>query len=499
MRLRQKLLPYPGRVEWGFYGRARELQELREILERDRWFFARITGRRRIGKTTLVQQALRARPTRPILYVQVPDSAPAGVLSAVRDAMDTFEVPEDAYPRPNSLLALAQTVGTLVENGYVVALDEFQYFSRKHLSAFNSFLQAVVDDLAARASAVRGGLIVLGSLHAELVALLEDRDAPLYQRATDHLELQHLDVASLLALLDAHADRDPMRLLHLWNLFEGVPKFYRDAFEQGVLRADRRTVVARMFFRSSSPLRSEAEHWFLSELRGRYDVLLKFVARHPGASNADIEAHVRQLSPETSEQVGGYLRVLVEKYRMIERRNPIFATPRARRGRYYLRDNFLRSWLGALQSAVASVNFRTESVLVERADDGLKNLEGHALERLVGQLYEERSRDGIGDFRLTRRIDGYWDRGDTEIDLVAVDEEDRRLRFATCKREAAKLLADVPRLRAHVARFLAAQRSYRDWTIEFVALAPRLDATTRRELASAGVVPQDLNDLTADM
>jgi uncharacterized protein len=121
-------------VEWGFYGRARELQELREILERDRWFFARITGRRRIGKTTLVQQALRASPGRRVFYVQVPDSAPAGVLSAVRDAMDTFDVPPESHPRPDSLLALAQTVERLVESGYVVALDEFQYFSRKHLS-----------------------------------------------------------------------------------------------------------------------------------------------------------------------------------------------------------------------------------------------------------------------------------------------------------------------------------------------------------------------------
>lgn len=184
---------------------------------------------------------------------------------------------------------------------------------------------------------------------------------------------------------------------------------------------------------------------------------------------------------------------------MIERRNPIFAPSRARRGRYYLRDNFLRSWLGALQSAVASVNFLPEAALVDRADEGLRNLEGHALERLVAQLYEERSRRGIGDFRLTRRIDGYWDRGDTEVDLVAADEEDRRLRFATCKREAGKLLADVPRLGAHVRRFLEAQRSYRDWAVELVAIAPRIDGSTRRRLASAGVVPQDLDDLTADL
>ena len=28
-------------------------------------------------------------------------------------------------------------------------------------------------------------------------------------------------------------------MLFLWNLFEGVPKFYRDCFEQGVIDADR--------------------------------------------------------------------------------------------------------------------------------------------------------------------------------------------------------------------------------------------------------------------
>jgi hypothetical protein len=42
----------------GFYGREQELQGLRDILSRNRWFFARLTGRRRIGKTTLVKQAL---------------------------------------------------------------------------------------------------------------------------------------------------------------------------------------------------------------------------------------------------------------------------------------------------------------------------------------------------------------------------------------------------------------------------------------------------------
>lgn len=486
-------------MAWGFYGRSDELNTLTSILRRGRWFFARVTGRRRIGKTTLVQRALAASGRDRTFYVQIPDSAPAGVLSSVRDAMDTFDLPEARFPRPDSLVALARTVEALCEAGFVVALDEFQYFSRKHLAEFTSHLQASVDRLSARAHQVPGGLVVLGSLHAELVALLDDRDAPLYNRTTDQLELRHLDFEALLALLDAHADRDPDRLLFLWNLFEGVPKFYRDAYEQDVLPSDRAALLERLFFRSSSPLRTEAESWFLSELRGRYDVVLKFVARHPGCSNGDIESYVREVSPTTAEQAGGYLKILIDRYQMLERRLPILSPPKARRGRYYIRDNFLRSWLAALQSPVSALNFRPVDVLVAQADARLADAEGHGLERLVAQLYEERSRRALGDFSLTSRIDGYWDRSDVEIDLVALDEDSEVIRFGTCKRNCEKLPAAVAELSAHAARFVTANPKYRRWRQEFVAIAPRIEAPLRTELETRGAIPQDLGDLTVGL
>ena len=88
-------------MTWGFYGRGTELAELEAILQRPRWFFARITGRRRIGKTTLIQQALQATAARDLLYVQIPDSAPAGVLSAVA-ARSNASWSQPPTHRPNS-------------------------------------------------------------------------------------------------------------------------------------------------------------------------------------------------------------------------------------------------------------------------------------------------------------------------------------------------------------------------------------------------------------
>jgi len=36
-------------------------------------------------------------------------------------------------------------------------------------------------------------------------------------------------------------------------------------------------------------------------------------------------------------------------------------------------------------------------------------VEGRAFQKLVGVLYEERSRKRIGDFPQSERINGYWD------------------------------------------------------------------------------------------
>ncbi|MBP7127566.1 ATP-binding protein [Myxococcota bacterium] len=484
------------RREWGFYGRREELDLLTRILSRNRWFFVRITGRRRIGKTSLVQEALKALQRQKVLYVQIPDSDPAGVVSTVREFFSMFGV---VGPEPRDLRSLAARIGTLVRDGWVVALDEFQYFHRASLFEFTSHLQYEVDRLARDAANVQGGLVVLGSIHTEMAALLEDRSAPLFNRVTDSIDLPHLDLASVLEILRSHADTDPYRLLFLWNLFEGVPKFYRDCHEQDVLDKDRRTLLKRMFFTSSSPLRHEADNWFLRELRGRYDLVLKYVARHPGCTNRDVQEHVRSVDPSSEKQVGGYIKVLRERYGMIERLQPVFARPTERNGRFYIRDNFLRSWLAALSVPAASVNFRPMDALVEEADQRLEAAEGRGLEQLAATLYEERSRKGKGGFQLTSRICGYWDRQGTEVDLVALDEESRTVRLGTCKRSEEKLLSHLGEFDGHVERFLAGMRRFQDWTVEKVAIAPRLGDRARQVIRSRGYIPEDLEDLTGDL
>jgi hypothetical protein len=78
----------------------------------------------------------------------------------------------------------------------------------------------------------------------------------------------------------------------------------------------------------------------------------------------------------------------------------------------------------------------------------LETLEGFAFEKLIRCLHLEASRKGKGDFELSQLQLGYWNRAKDvaraiEIDLVALDEPNKRVRFGCCKRSpAAHDLAD---------------------------------------------------------
>ena len=77
---------------WTFYGRRDELGGLLAHMRRSRWFFGTIRGRRRIGKTALMQQAMTILGTDrpdcgPWLLLRVPDSSPADFATVFRSAV----------------------------------------------------------------------------------------------------------------------------------------------------------------------------------------------------------------------------------------------------------------------------------------------------------------------------------------------------------------------------------------------------------------------------
>jgi uncharacterized protein len=493
--------------EWKFYGRTEPLSELARIVNAGRWFFCRIEGRRRIGKTSLISHLAKKQPalSARLIYMQVPDSDERDVAAAFQRALADadHELAQRLGPQVIDFPSMARAIGDLCRAGLVVVIDEFQYFTRSVLRSFSSFLQAEVDKL--RGDHVgQGGLFVLGSLHADMNQLLEDAAAPLYGRLTQRIKLEHWDFEDLLEVFRSQELTAPNQWLTLWTFFEGVPKFYHDAYEQDLYKVPSSNfsdeLLTRMFLRSSSPLSEEADTWFLRELRGRYLSMLTFLAEHPGCTNGELLTGVGPAEEKT--QIGAYLTRLVNGYEMISKLNPVFSDGKSRNARYYIADNFLQTWLSVAKPAREAARMKPVDKALELARPRLWGAEGFAFEKLIRQLHLECSKKGKGDFELSSLQLGYWNRPKTEhrsieIDLVALDEPNQRVRFGSCKRSAdGHTNASLGAFDQHIEAFLASRdhRHMQSWEREKVVFSPSFTEGDRRHLAGKGYLSKDLID-----
>tara|TARA_R110002110_G_scaffold4877_5_gene24680 strand:- start:5856 stop:7358 length:1503 start_codon:yes stop_codon:yes gene_type:complete len=490
-------------ASWGFYGRRSELAEVQTLLDRDQFFFCSISGRRRIGKTSLIQEALRRKgQSRRALYVQIPDSDERGVIQVFEDAVEDILLDQDfARNTCGDFSDIAALLRVLWRSNFITAIDEFQYFHRKTLSPFLSYLQYHVDD--ARAKDSKGGMFALGSIHTEMTAVLEDKDSPLFNRVTHRIKVGHWDFETLFEMFREHGIDDPHHRLFLWSIFEGVPKFYRDCFDNGALVGGanyRYLTLDRMFFEGASPLKDEAENWFLRELRGRYDSVLKLVARMGPCSHGLLKAEYDRTGPGGEKQLGGYLKILIDKYQMIERVNPVFSKDHGRKARYQITDNFLAAWLAAIARNVQLARVRPVNEAIARADESLKTHEGYAFETMVRLILEECSRKNVGDFSLTQLVRGYWnkpDGTDIEIDVVAINDIDKVIRVGSCKRSASKHdTTSLYKFNEHIERFKKTElgKKYSDWTVERALYAPVFDERQRNTLTNEGYICVDMDD-----
>ncbi len=496
---------------WGFYGRGTEAKQLLDIVDSGRWFFCEISGRRRIGKTTLVQRVVGKQPEVGLArycaeipygrhyYVQIPDGDERGVVQAFRDALEDYQIVLPKYRGIRNFSDVARIISWLCRDDYIVIIDEFQYFHRKSLAEFTSYLQREVDQLR---DTQRGGLFVLGSLHTEMTAILEDRGSPLFSRITSRIRLPHWDFETLFEMFRTHGIADAHHRLFLWSLFEGVPKFYRDSFEQGVLQPAndyRDSTLRKLFFAGTSPLKDEAANWFLHEVRGAYDSLLKILAVRGPCPLGVLQAEYKDTKGEPSK-LTQYLQNLVDRYGMVEKLHPIFSGAQGKKARYAIADNFLLAWLRALARDVQMARVQPIDKVVQRASERLKSHEGVVFEKMIRLLTEECSKKGVGDFPLSHFVQGYWNKAsgsDIELDLVAFDEEQEVVRFGSCKRSASehdnRALSDFE---GHLHRFLTTKEGGRftGWRQEKALYSPAFSPDQRNRHAERGYLCRDLHE-----
>jgi len=200
--------------------------------------------------------------------------------------------------------------------------------------------------------------------------------------------------------------------------------------------------------------------------------------------------------------LGTLISRLVNNYRMVDKLQPVFSDSSSRNARYYVADNFLQAWLSVAKPAREAARLKPIDKALAPALKRLETLEGVSFEKLIRHLHIEMSRKGLGDFELSELKLGYWNRPrdasrNIEIDLVALDEPNKKIRFGSCKRSSdvhdAAALAVFDK---HVAGFLAARehKHLSEWKHEKFVFSPVFEPSHRAWLASKGYGCRDLID-----
>jgi AAA+ ATPase superfamily predicted ATPase len=359
-----------------------------------------IQGRRRVGKSFLIERALRGRR---MLYVQADQQDESGHLAllAAEGSGLIAGRPPLRFDDWDAVLAFLGDQATI--EPLVVVLDEFQWLWNAQ-PALDSMIQRHWDRWQRAGTPIT--LILAGSSLIHMDRLLE-HSRPLYGRADYRPVLQPLDYRWAAAFAETE---DATALLRRYAVVGGTPQ-YQVWAGRGPIR---RVIAERILTKGESlyeePLHLLREEQAIRTAGGYFDVL-RAIARGVTRHNEIAQ----QASLETALLARMLRRLVALGY--VEARAPLEADGFAgRRASYRVLDPFLRFWF----RYVFPNRSRLELGRVAEVLDGVMA----DLDTYMGLAFEDCCREWLGryatGFPEVLEIGGWWDRvGRTEIDVVA--------------------------------------------------------------------------------
>lgn len=324
-----------------FIGRQNELASLRDEFAGKRPSLVVVYGRRRVGKSQLLQEAVRDRPR---VFYQATRVASSLNLEAFK-AEIARALGGDAV-----LAGLGDWLGALHylarsaerQPGLVIILDEFPYLSDVDPS-LPSIIQKFWDSIAARAGHLK--LVLCGSMIAHMENLLAERN-PLYGRKTMAIDLGPLPVRDAARFFPGCS---PEMQLMAYAIFGGVPYYLQLCDPEASLEDN----VIRLLLSKTGTLVDEPTVLLQAELRDiqRYASLLAAVA--DGCTKyGEIVNRVKEISE--SKTLGTYVDKL-ERMRLIRIVRSMDASPKERDRRYLIADPLIAFWHRFVRPNLSSV------------------------------------------------------------------------------------------------------------------------------------------------
>ena len=433
-----------------FYDREQEIAFLKETRETAKKVarFTILTGRRRVGKTTLIREAYKDKP---FVYFFVARKAEADLCEVyLEEISEKLGIPTLGRSRHFSdvFRYLMQMSVTL---SFTLVIDEFQDFLRVNKSVFSE-MQNIWDEYEKRSHI---NLVVCGSIYSLMQKIFKDEKEPLYGRNTGELRLKPFQPSVLKQIMaDSKPAYSKEDLLALFTFTGGVAKYVNQLVDAGAL--DKDTMIQHIISPNSTFL-NEGKNNLIEEFGkdyGTYFSILSCIARGKNTR--------KEIEDVIGKEVGGYLTNLENDYELISKRQPLFEQSANKNVRYELRDVFYSFWFRFVFKYSYIIEIENYGKLQEIVERDYTTFSGLMLERYFHRVAME-----SGNYT---RIGRWWDRkGENEIDMISEDELTGRATFFEIKRQAVEISLGALRQKAEV--MLQSTHEFKGYEITYKGLS----------------------------
>jgi AAA+ ATPase superfamily predicted ATPase len=399
-----------------FINRIQELKTLQQLYASSgKGELVVIYGRRRLGKTALIKEFIRGKPSAYYMADRAAEKAQMEAFAlAISESISEPTLSSASYSSWYDLFAAFDRVRRKEER-FILVIDEYQYLCQTQ-PAFSSFLQKWWDEHWQNQNLL---LIICGSLTSMMFKETLSSSAPLYGRASATILLRPMPFRHMNEFFSKRHDFSS--LVEFYSISGGVPRYINLAAKH----SNYLEALENLVLKPEGVLYSEAKNILRDEISVPNVCWSILNAIASGATRIS-ELGAKLCLP--ANQLTRYIDLLKE-LQLVRRIVPVLESnpQKSKKGIYKVCDPFFRLWFGTIYPYESFLEIGNKSLVLKRIK---KRLAGH-----LAECYEDICAENIlGDAEQFQylKIGRQWG-ANYEIDLSGVNEDGRLVFVGECK------------------------------------------------------------------
>lgn len=402
-----------------FIGREKELNKLGELYETKKFQMPVVYGRRRVGKTALLNEFVKNKDF--IFFTAIESSKQQNIENLSRSIFEYEHHGVDTtFPVYHSFQEALEHIFKLAEEKQIVfIIDEYPYAAKSDKS-LSSVIQSLIDKHKDKSKLF---MILCGSSMSFMEEQVLGYESPLYGRRTAQFKILPFDFEESCKIFSSFTKTE---LAYIYGIVGGTPQYLLQ-IDDGVSLKD--NIINKILDTSA----------YLFEEPGN---LLKQEVREAALYNAVITAiangstKVSEIATKVGEETSACTACLKKLISLgIIRRETPFGEKEGRKSLYIIDDSLFRFWYRFIPSNISALQNDMSDIVYMKIEKAFNQYMGQTFEEICRQYLWSENRKGNTPVTFTV-LNRWWGTDPTthtqeEIDIVASDDVD--MIFAECK------------------------------------------------------------------